>query len=56
MRNAVLYKGIWLCNGSKAKELYDDIQKAQDKGKAQKLLDLHLKELDNKEKKLRGEL
>lgn len=47
MRNAVLYRGVLLMPGSLARQLYD--------GNLFKELDQHMKELDLKEKRLRGE-
>ena len=44
MKNAVLYKGIWLCKGSHSKALHDE-------GKLE-ALDKHLKQLDQNEREL----
>ncbi len=44
MKNAVLYKDIWLTKNSEAYEMYEK--------KSFPMLDVHLKLLDNKEKEL----
>ena len=51
MNKAVNYKGILLMPGSQAFELYHD--KAPD---ARRKLEEHMREVDLKDKKLRGEL
>lgn len=43
-RNAVQYKGIWLAPNSQAFQLYQD--------KKFKELDIHMKEVDERERKL----
>lgn len=48
MRNAVEYRGVLLMPGSHARQLHDE--------KKFKELDQHMKELDLKELRLRGEL
>jgi hypothetical protein len=47
MRNAIVYKGVWLTSGSHAHKLHVE-------GKIQ-LLDRHMKELDEKDRRLKGE-
>ena len=46
MKNAVLYKGIYLMPGSHARHLYDT--------RDWKALEAHMKELDRKDKQLKG--
>lgn len=46
MKNAVLYKGVWLMPGSEARRLFD--------AKEWKKLDAHMKALDAKQLALEG--
>lgn len=46
-RNAVQYKGIWLAPGSRAFQLHQE--------KKFKELDIHMKEVDEREKRLLSE-
>lgn len=53
MKNAVWYKDSWLMPNSKAKELYDNYRKSNDKADQKKLND-HCKEVDKKYKEYAG--
>lgn len=49
----VVYKGCVLAKGSRALELWEEWQKAKgDRNQKQKVLDTHMKEVDQKEKDL----
>lgn len=45
MKNAVFYNGMWLCQGSKAKELYLEWKKTSS-NQDRKKLDQHMKNVD----------
>lgn len=53
MNDKVVYKGIWLAKGSTALELWENWQKEKkDRNAAQKKLDQHMKEVEQRDKDL----
>lgn len=55
MSKQVVYKGLGLAKGSTALELWEDWQKEKDQKKrndAQKKLDVHMKDVENRHREL----